>query len=228
MERYSVMFEKQLKPQATILERRQGSKKKLRPLTEDNDKSGRGEAAVRLQRRNTSPLLPTQRGMVLEGTKARAEGSGITSAVHDLRGGAIRRAHSAYPNMTLQAPAVVTSPVWSEASLPPTPTSSTAQTFVSVGEEFSLVTGTPSTALSQPDGTTLNQRARPRRVDSLTPQSPPDVTELQHGQIGIARTISLSRANKPMQRSFTVKQPCKPTVVDVSKRQSTAVVLEHA
>ena len=71
---------------------------------------------------------------------------------------------------------------------------------------------------------------RPRRVDSLGAQKSPEgvVMGAQTAQISIARTVSLNRGKRPVQRAIPVnKQPMRPRVVNVGSRKSTLGMIER-
>ncbi|KAF2225512.1 hypothetical protein BDZ85DRAFT_257606 [Elsinoe ampelina] len=74
-------------------------------------------------------------------------------------------------------------------------------------------------------------------MDSLDPEqepSPPShhrpqkSQQVQYGQVGVARTVSLSRAKNTRHVPVAVKQPLRPRVVDVDTRKSTLVLIEQA
>ncbi|KAG8631934.1 hypothetical protein KVT40_001074 [Elsinoe batatas] len=282
MERYSVMFEKLLKPTTSIAERR-GTLKRLRPLGEETSLAEPVDNTPR--RRATSPSMPSRpspnalpkpstkpspkpspgreiieksiqetnkhhmeaANRLLQIQRSRTAPAGSTTLhPHPGSGPILIR-----PNQQPSAPAHSSSrddspasPLWSEASLPVTPDSSVAQTFFSIGSDSDnedIIVTQQAVARSIPKITEPGPDPRhtpgPKRMDSLDPEqepSPPShhraqkSQQVQYGQVGVARTVSLSRAKNTRHVPVAVKQPLRPRVVDVDTRKSTLVLIEQA
>ncbi|TKX19134.1 hypothetical protein C1H76_8668 [Elsinoe australis] len=163
MERYSVMFEKLLKPSQSLAERR-GTLKRLRPLGEETSLSPDAAEATNPptpRRRATSPSMPCRPSPTLKPAPAASTPGSNPSPGRELIEKSIQetnKSHMEAANRLLQIqraktvpvvpaakPAAASppretetspaSPLWSEASLPVTPDSSVAQTFFSVEDE---------------------------------------------------------------------------------------------
>lgn len=128
-----------------------------------------------------------------------------------------------------------TSPVWSETSLPPTPTWADVQPIFTFGEE--QVVGSQKHVQSMPKISNATwdlprSRFAPEPADSLhQSQRTPETTvpaKAQDVTTSVARQVSFSRARKPMQKAIVVKQSLRPTFVDTPNRKSTMVMIEHA
>jgi len=254
MERYSVMFEKVLPPQPTLLERRRVSIARLQPLGENPAKvsstvgdttyyidanmheANQATESGNLQRRATSPTKPTANTSPDESPESYPR-THIISAQNDDRVQVARpmkfvRSVTA-PVVSLSAPrrTDLTSPAWSEPSLPPTPVS--GRTFNSMGEDMSIcpnecwttARSTQSDASTNPVG-----RPAPRRVDSLGPQKASEIQSQQAAQveavqISIARKVSVTRRPGPMQKAVVVQRSSKPQVVEVVSRKKSILGL---
>ncbi|GAB7349892.1 hypothetical protein MBLNU459_g0584t1 [Dothideomycetes sp. NU459] len=150
MERYSVMFEKLLKPHQSIMERRHTHIKKLQ-LPEES--AGRLTPALetpgRMQRRATSPNLAVHTPLTAEALESSSQ-MATPVPIYRASGGPrlLQRSQTAPPGAVSPGRARFeqqqrtantstagseNSPLWSETSLPPTPTTaSDAETFISL------------------------------------------------------------------------------------------------
>ncbi|KAF4553632.1 Hypothetical protein D9617_6g093630 [Elsinoe fawcettii] len=283
MERYSVMFEKLLKPTTSIAERR-GTLKRLRPLGEETSLTEPSDNTPR--RRATSPSMPSRPSpkalpklsskpspkpspgreiiekSIQETNKHHMEAANRLLQIQRSRTAPVHSSSTMQPapapgpikpvqHLPAQAPKPASrddspaSPLWSEASLPITPDSSVAQTFFSVEDESdeeivtAAVVARNVPKINEP---VMAEPRGPKRMDSLDPEertSPPRqgkvgvsqggaAHQVQYGQVGVARTVSLSRAKNSKHTPITVKQPLRPRVVDVDTRKSTLVLIEQA
>ncbi|KAF2147734.1 hypothetical protein K461DRAFT_298349 [Myriangium duriaei CBS 260.36] len=252
MERYSVMFEKLLKPSPPSLAERRGASGRLRPLAEEGPVPTLAPLAPP-RRRATSPAVPSPdivQKSIRQATQSHKEAAdrlmqirrSKTAPVGSIQPPPVPR-KSSISNLAkeIRAPSPA-SPLWSEASLPLTP-DSTTHTFFSHDDGENNDEGL-FTALR--DSTSSNHSVHPQRMDSLTdmeepsPKRKPSVSlpyqpsadertpraigahdtyahdaEIRMGHVKVARSISVTRPRPGKHVPVAVKQPVRPRVVDL-------------
>ena len=249
MERYSVMFEKLFAERRPSLLQRRQSKMKKKKSFEVLEAIGMPEDAERIandmpQRSVTSPHLKTSLSVKV-GKKVRSPGNATTSdepvtALHRPR--PIQRSRTAppgsvspvAPNFSKRKVAVVregsskspSSMVFSENSLPPTPTTLAT---VSDMDSVAIINHLPKQNRydDEPTWDMATSKARDESPDPyLRVRSPEDI-EKQIVQVSVARQVSVTKARKQVRQAAASKQPLRPRVVELSKdRKSTVVVIE--
>ncbi|GAB7339174.1 hypothetical protein MBLNU457_5836t1 [Dothideomycetes sp. NU457] len=236
MERYSVMFEKLLPPQPTLLERRRGSIAKLQSFGEDPANVNQAAESGNLQRRVTSPTKRTAN----RSPKRSPSSPHKTHIISIQDDNQVQVARQMKFVRSITAPVIsvsaanrtdLTSPAWSEPSLPPTPVS--GRTFNSTGEDTSIWPNecwTTARSTQHDAGTPSLSRPAPRRVDSLGPQKANEIQEQQAAQveavqISIARKVSVTRRPGPMQKAVVVQPSSRPQIVQVTSRKKSILGL---
>ncbi|KXT10886.1 hypothetical protein AC579_9855 [Pseudocercospora musae] len=248
--RYSIMFEKLLNGDSkpSLLERRQS---KIHRTQSQKRRNGGSDANVGLQvntnrfgvkRALTSPHLTRSLSIRVDGKKIAEEPE---TAVHRPR--PIQRSKTAPPGavspvaaafMRQKEAQVDSSPdsphslMFSEPSLPPTPTTITTCTDTSSikrvieDSEHSRDMMPSKTTTLAPDDLSSHRSEPYPRVKS------PEDLERQMVQVSVARQVSVSRARTRVQRaasSKTAAQPLRPRVVELTRnRKSTVGVVENA
>ncbi|EME88614.1 uncharacterized protein MYCFIDRAFT_87519 [Pseudocercospora fijiensis CIRAD86] len=251
--RYSVMFEKLLNGDSkpSLLERRQS---KIHRTKSQKRRNGEPDADGGLQvntngsgvkRALTSPHLTRSLSIRVDGKKITEEPE---TAIHRPR--LIQRSKTAPPGavspiaaafMRQKEAQVDSSPdssrqsMFSEPSLPPTPTTFTTCTDTSSirrviedsGPSCDMMTSKTTAATSDDLSSHRSARTEPYpRVKS------PEDLERQIVQVSVARQVSVSRARTRVQRAASSKaaaQPLRPRVVELTKnRKSTVGVVEDA
>lgn len=267
MERYSVMFEKLLEQEQkpSLLERRQS---KLKRLTSVKERDGPSEPAMiseaheptkaPLQRSATSPHLKKMPSLSIRisnkqkspETPKKFEPEQPMTAIHRPRPlqrsktapvGSMSPVLAQFGKASSASPGSVASAIYSENSLPPTPT-----TFAtSTGENDSVAVVShdpmpvrPRTDQSEPIWDMVT--SKPFKMTVTTPdddtddmpnpylrvKSPEDL-ERQIVQVSVARQVSVSKARRQVEKAVSSKQPLRPRVVELTRnRKSTVVLIE--
>ncbi|KXT00017.1 hypothetical protein AC578_4862 [Pseudocercospora eumusae] len=252
--RYSVMFEKLLNGDSkpSLLERRQSKMHKTKAERRRNGDTGVSDSLQvntnggGVKRALTSPHLTRSLSIRVDGKKIAEEPE---TAVHKPR--PIQRSKTAPPGavspiaaafMRQKEAQVDSSPdsphslMFSEPSLPPTPTTITTCTDTSSikrviedsGPSGDVMITSDTTAVASDD---LSSHRSARTEPYPRVKSPEDL-ERQIVQVSVARQVSVSRARTRVQRaasSKTAAQPLRPRVVELTKnRKSTVGVVEDA
>ncbi|GAM91495.1 hypothetical protein ANO11243_095460 [Dothideomycetidae sp. 11243] len=183
MDRYSVMFEKLLKPQPMSLAERRGATSKLRPLTEETPSTNLLHATTMARRRATSPAVPSPdivQKSIVEATQHHKEAA---DRLMKMRRSKTAPTGSFKPLPAPQKTSIgemarelrassPTSPVWSEASLPLTP-ESVAPTLFSTNDEDGISKGIFSSFRDSNSSAQSGPAELRVRTDSLTEFTPP-------------------------------------------------------
>lgn len=248
-ERYSVMFEKLLSNESrpSLLERRQSRLQQRRSgyrASEDTDTS------PPVPSRDMPPMHLTRSLSIHTGSKKSVEASSQSASQYRPR--PVQRSRTAPPGSVSPVTAAFsrkttlesspdsfdTNTLYSENSLPPTPTTITTCTdteslrrVLDQKEPAWDVLGSqhppppPIKIISSPTRTNTSSDA-----DEPYPRvkSPEDL-ERQIVQVSVARQVSVTRAKMRVQKAVATKQPLRPRVVELVKnRKSTVGVLESA
>lgn len=249
MERYSVMFEKFLDGNVdrrpSIIERRQSKLQKKRSLKRlDADKfmptipqrsatsphlsrmpslsiqTGKKVRSPRVQAPATEELEPVT--AVLKPLPPKRSNTAPPKAASPTRQNfskprAVAVAQDAVPEQSALARGLS---VYSENSLPPTPT-----------DEESVVEFQPPLPPKRAAAAGGSSRTpqKQRQPDPYQRVKSPEDLEKHVVQVSVARQVSVTKARKQVRQAVDAKQPLRPRVVELSKnRKSTVVLIEGA
>ncbi|CAK3821853.1 Hypothetical predicted protein [Lecanosticta acicola] len=250
-ERYSVMFEKLLSNDSrpSLLERRQS---RLHRRISGLERSNGGDVPPPDPSQLSTPSTHLTRSLSIQtGSKQTLGGNGSEATVTSLqRPGPIQRSMTAPPGAispltsafsrgrkdTVETfpssmDSVDANTIYSENSLPPTPTTMTTCTDTeSIGRALGQQESAWDMMTSKPD----TIPSPPEHVDESAPEPYPRVKsaedlERQIVQVSVARQVSVRRAKMRVHKAVATKQPLRPRLVElVGNRKSTAGVLESA
>lgn len=248
-ERYSVMFEKVLSNESrpSLLERRQSRlqrTKSNRQVGEGSKSSDRLEIQTSKpslpQRSLTSPHLTVARSLSIRIDDRKSDNAappqGQDSAIHRAR--PILRSNTAPPGAVSPMRAAFTrdrkatlesspesrpaSDIYSEASLPPTPSTITTCTDTESVKRV-LDQSEPAWDMVTSKSFRVMSPAEDKLEDPYKRVKSPEDLERQIVQVSVARQVSVSRARTRVQRATATKQPLRPQLVELTKNRKSTV-----